>query len=227
MTNSWLQVLLLAMIALAILVILLLVIYLIDRMNVLERETHQAVETMRQPAAPAGPYAGLSGKKLWDAMSGQPPEGLSSDVIDGVRERYTAVLLKHMASVFEEGRADVSRGLSSPPKSTRMVHTLRGQVESWLPGPAIQTLYQCGQEAMVSEPDQLAGIRQTLNAVSLELHTSCGLEVAGALGAQLLPPAEEAPLALAGEGAPPAAPAQPSTGPVAAPGAKPAAKPAT
>jgi hypothetical protein len=224
MATNWVQIMLLALIALAILVILLLVIYLVDRLNVLERETQEAMRTLQKPTAPAGPFGGLSGKKLWDALvSGKPPEGLEADQLDSIRERFKVVLIKHMASIFEEGKADVNRGLSSPPKSTRMIQTLRGQVESWMPGPSVNMLYQCGQEAAVSSPEQLAGIRSTVDSVAKELHMTVGLEMNGSVGQQLIPPAE-AP-ALANDGsydtlepgqAPPQTAAQPSASKTAA-----------
>ncbi len=196
MATNWVQIMLLATIALAILVILLLVIYLVDRLNVLERETQEAMRTLHKPAAPAGPFGGLSGKKLWDALaSGKPPEGMEADQLDSIRERFRAVLVKHMGSVFEEGKADVNRGLSSPPKSTRMIQTLRGQVESWMPGPSVNMLYQCGQEAAVSTPEQLAGIRATIDSVAMELHMSVGLDMNGSVGQQLIPPVEAPALA--------------------------------
>lgn len=191
MATNWIQIMLLAMIALAILVILLLVIYLVDRLNVLERETQEAMRGLQKPASPPGPFAGLSGKKLWDALAGgKPPEGIDPDQFDTMRDRFRAVLVKHIGSVFEEGKADVNRGLSSPPKSTRMINTLRGQVESWMPGPSVNMLYQCGQEAAVSAPEQLAGIRATVDSVAMELHMTVGLEMTGSVGQQLIPPVE-------------------------------------
>lgn len=188
LTTNWVQIMLLGLIAVAIGVILLLVIYLVDRLNVLERETQEAVRNLQKPAAPAGPYGGLSGKKLWDVLaSGQAPEGMDADQVEAIRERYRAVLVKHIASVFDEGKADVARGLSSPPKSTRMIQTLRGQVESWMPGPSVNMIYQCGQESAVSDHEQLSGIRSTLDSVALELHMSVGLELNGSMGQQLIP----------------------------------------
>lgn len=212
-TTNWVQIMLLAMIALAILVILLLVIYLVDRLNVLERETQEAMRSMQKPAAPAGPYGGLSGKKLWDALaSGTPPEGMDAEQLEAMRERFKAVLVKHISSVFDEGKADVNRGLSSPPKSTRMINSLRGQVESWLPGPSVNMLYQCGQEAAVAPPEQLDGIRATVDSVAMELHMTLGMDMSGSLAQKLMPPAEAAP-ALANESgaeAPTGAPAVPA-----------------
>lgn len=199
--TNWVQIMLLAMIALAILVILLLVIYLVDRLNVLERETQEAMRGLQKPAAPPGPYGGLSGKKLWDALSsGSPPEGIDAEQLDAIRERFRAVLIKHMSSVFEEGKADVNRGLSSPPKSTRMIQTLRGQVESWMPGPSINMLYQCGQDAAVSSPEQLAGIRATIDSVAMELHMTVGLDMQESVGQKLIPPVETPTLANEGGG---------------------------
>jgi hypothetical protein len=218
MATNWVQIMLLALIALAILVILLLVIYLVDRLNVLERETQEAMRTLQKPTAPAGPFGGLSGKKLWDALaSGKPPEGMEADQLDSIRERFRAVLVKHIASIFEEGKADVNRGLSSPPKSTRMIQTLRGQVESWMPGPSVNMLYQCGQEAAVSSPEQLGGIRSTIDSVAMELHMTVGLDMNGSVGQQLIPPSETPALANDGSSAtleagqaPPPTAAQPS-----------------
>lgn len=158
----------LAFIAIGLLLLLVLVIYLVDRVNSLEKDTKTAIDnlsaTAHQPTTVAvGPFAGLSAKKLWDAMTGRPPEDVPADSLGDVRTRYETVLIKHIESIFEEGKRDGSMGVSSPPKNTRQITTLRGNVESWLPMPQVNAIYQCGVDAHQKPPEQHAEVRMALD----------------------------------------------------------------
>jgi hypothetical protein len=188
--------LMLGVIAIGLLVIVVLIIYLADRVNSLERQTQEAVNSLKaKPFAPKGVFAGLSSKKLWDAMAGQFPEGLDEDAIGDLRERYLTVLQKHIEAVFSEGLKDGQRGLSGDPKNTRRISTLRGQVESWLPQTQVNAIYKAGLDAANSQsPEQLASIQFALGEACNHLFQKTQIEPPVALIEQLL-----APLNLAAE----------------------------
>jgi len=113
-----------AFLAIGLLVVIVLIVYLIDRINGIERETRRVAQSV-VAAAPVNqePFGGLSGKKLWDALCGRPPEGTSEHTLQEWRERFEVVLHKHIQSLFEEGTKDARRGLSGePPQHTHNPH---------------------------------------------------------------------------------------------------------
>lgn len=189
---------LMVLMALAILVLVVLVIYLVDRFNGLERETQAMMKSLQQDkekaqaAAQAGPYAGLSGKPLWDAVTGQAAGGLDELTIDGVRKRYRALLGDHISQVFRQGMDDQQRGMDSVPANTRTVRTPRAQVESWLPPDAVEAIYRCGQAYARNEAAELPATRQRLDQVCAALQVEAGLEVLQPASMVLMPP-ESAP----------------------------------
>lgn len=194
---------LLVLMAVSILVLVLLVIYLVDRFNGLERETQgvirglqdqasQAASASASAAKSAGPYAGLSGQALWDAVSGSPPEGLDDLALDGVRKRYRLLLGEHIGHIFNEGATDQRRGMDSPPKNVRTIRTPKTQVESWLPPEAVAEIYQCGQGHARNDAGELPSVRQRLDAVCSQLHEMAGLEVLQPTSNVLMPPADAA-----------------------------------
>jgi hypothetical protein len=194
----------LAFIAIGLLVVLVFIIYLVDRVNSIEKETRQFARSLNEPKEPAslGPFAGLSSKKLWDAMTGRVPEGLDPSVVVEVRERYESVLQKHIESIFQEGVKDGQRGMSGEPKNTKLITTLRGPVESWLPSAQVNTLYKCGLDSTQLPADQLDAVRMALDEVGQMLYSKALLNLAQPLSASLLPrPAVDVPVLV-----PPAAP---------------------
>jgi hypothetical protein len=191
----------LAFIAIGLLLLLVLVIYLVDRVNALEKDTKSAIENLNATAhspikVAVGPFAGLSAKKLWDAMTGRPPEDVPADSLGDVRNRYETVLMKHIESIFEEGKRDGSMGVSSPPKNTRQITTLRGNVESWLPMPQVNAIYQCGVDAHQKPPEQQAEVRMALDDACNQLFSKTQI-------------APKAPISQTLMGADPAAPVLP------------------
>ena len=194
----------LAFIAIGLLLLLVLVIYLVDRVNSLEKDTKTAIEnlsaTAQHPVAVAvGPFAGMSAKKLWEAMTGRPPEDVPTDSLGDVRTRYETVLIKHIESIFEEGKRDGSMGVSAPPKNTRQITTLRGNVESWLPMPQVNAIYQCGIDAHQKPPEQQAEVRMALDDACKQLFGKTQIE-------------PKAPMSQTLMGADPAAPVLPLEG---------------
>ncbi|MFD0668469.1 hypothetical protein ACT80S_12170 [Ramlibacter sp. MAHUQ-53] len=175
---------LMILMALAILVLVVLVIYLADRFNGLERETQALIQSLKDSkaasasgAAASGPYAGLSGKALWEAVTGQASGGLDELTLDGVRKRYRALIGEHISQIFSQGAEDQARNIDSVPASSRIIRTPRAQVESWLPGEAVEAIYRCGQAFARNDPAELPGVRQRLDQACAALQVEAGLEV--------------------------------------------------
>ena len=204
--------LILSLIAIGLLVILVFIVYLIDRVNSIEKETRQFANALGESKAATvqGPFAGLSSKKLWDAMSGRAPDGLDPSVLQDVRERYELVLHKHLEAVFQEGFKDGQRGMSGEPKNTRMIGTLRGQVESWLPTAQVNTVYKCGLDCAQLPPEQWGPVRMALDEAGQSLYAKALIDLPHPLSSSLMPQAPGAGTASALPGpaagsAPPAA----------------------
>jgi len=189
---------LLALMGLAIVVLLVLVIYLADRFTGLERETQAmkvALQQAQPPKVPPGPYAGLSGKALWEAMTGEAAQPLDEATLDSVRKRYRLLLAEHISFVFHEGASDQKKGFDAVPQSTRIVRTPNMQVESWLPPEAVEELYRCGQAYGQGDAAELPALRQRLDLASAKLHGLCGLDVLQPASHLLMPePVESDPL---------------------------------
>lgn len=189
----------LALIAVGLLVILVFIIYLIDRVNSIEKETRQfALSLSEQKKEPPslGPFAGLSSKKLWDAMTGRVPDGLDPSVVTDVRERYAVVLQKHIEAVFREGGQDGQLGLSAEPKNTKTITTLRGTVESWLPTAQVNAIYKCGLDAAQLPPDQWEAVRQSLDEAGQTLYGKALVNLTTPLSVTLMPSSSVDPVAV-------------------------------
>lgn len=199
-----------AFLAMGLLVVIVLVIYLVDRVNSLEKETRRVAQlTVAAPAAASSdPWSGLSGKALWDALTGRPPVSMSAVDLQELRTRYELVLHKHIQSLFDEGVRDGQRGMSGEPKNPRSIQTAQGAVESWMPTPQVNTLYKCGLDSAQLAPEALAPVRQALDEAGQQLFAKVQLTLAEPLSASLMPQAAgpAAPGSALGEAGPPAAP---------------------
>jgi len=203
-----------AVMALGFVLLLVLIIYLVDRVNALEINTRQAQDNApKSKPADAGPFGGLSNKKLWDALSGKPPEGWDAERVGDVRERYAPVLHKHIEMLFGEGVGDAKSGLSGTPRNTRVISTLRGSVESWLPTSENSTIYQCGVDSAQSTPETRPAIQQRLDEACAALHQRVQIELRQPYSSSLMPaeiPAPAAATAIAAPAAGAAAPVAPT-----------------
>jgi hypothetical protein len=179
----------LAFIAIGLLVILIFIIYLVDRVNAIEKETRQFARSLQEPpeAQPVGPFAGLFSKKLWDAMTGRVPEGMDPSLVVEVRERYEMVLNKHVEAIFNEGAKDGQRGMSGEPKNTKLITTLRGPVESWLPSAQVNTIYKCGLDSVQLPADQWDALRPVLDEAGENLYAKALLSLPKPLSVALMP----------------------------------------
>ena len=84
------------------LVAIILMIYLIDRVKILEflslrnNAAANAVSDANEVVAPENGFLGLSGKVLWDAMSGKLPEGFNEADLVALKTRFEYVLQNHI-----------------------------------------------------------------------------------------------------------------------------------
>ncbi len=179
-----------ALIAVGLLLILVMVIYLIDKVNAIEKETRKMMITLGEKPAttvPTDPFMGLSGKKLWDAMTGRLVEGLDSDGRANLRNIYQVVLTKHMEALYQDGFKDAIRGLPGEPKNSRLITTAKGQVESWIPSAQANTLYQCGFKAAESPQSDWGPIRASMDEAGQYLLSKTDLDNSSPLSDWLMP----------------------------------------
>lgn len=182
-----------AFLAIGLLVVIVLMIYLVDRINSLEKETRRVAQASAGlSATPSDPWSGLSGKALWDAMTGRPPAGMPAAVLQDLRPRYELVLHKHIQSLFDEGARDGPRGLSGEPKNPRSIQTSLGPVDSWMPTPQANTIYKCGLDSTQVAPEALASVRQALDEAGQLLFSKAQLSLAEPLSVSLMPEASAA-----------------------------------
>ena len=188
-----------AFLAIGLLVVIILIVYLVDRVNSIERETRRVAQTLATPAAavPQGPFFGLSGKPLWDTLSGRGALDLSPQALAELRENYEVVLQKHIQALFDEGFQDGKRGLSADPKNIRKISTAKGNVESWLPGPLANTLYKCGLDCAQLPAQEWGPVQTALDEAGQQLFARVDIPLLEPLSLSLMPGAE--PLALPSE----------------------------
>jgi hypothetical protein len=186
----------LAFVAIGLLVVLVFIIYLIDRVNAIEKETRQVAQSLSDQKEPPslGPFAGLSSKKLWDAMTGRVPDGLDPSVLMEVRGRYELVLHKHIEAIFQEGVKDGLRGLSGEPKNTKLIATLRGPIESWLPSAQVNTIYKCGIDSTQAPAEQWDAVRAALDEAGHTLYSKALVPLPQALSLTLWPRSADEPV---------------------------------
>lgn len=186
-----------AFIAIGLLLILLLIVYLVDRVNTIEKETRRMALSMdKGPSKEStAPFAGLSGRRLWEAMIGKGAENISADALAELRERYDLVLHKHLEGIYKDGWRDGERGTPLEPANVRAITTATGQVESWLPMPQVKTIYQCGLQASQRPPELWDSLRADMDEAANILYSKTQLEARQALSGWLMPvPTAQSPL---------------------------------
>ena len=188
------------------LLLVILTLYLIDKVNHLSRlydkpaeETDKETEFPDVDMAPPGDllFAGLEGKKLWDAMSGKQVDGFDETLIDSLRPHYEPILRDHIAATFHDGVEDATEeGLA--PNSQRPITTPRGHVESWLPPQHLGSIYRAAIEYATvyrADPDPavLHRLKETVDSVVDMLYQRVGITneapMADLLFEELPPPA--------------------------------------
>jgi hypothetical protein len=130
---------------------------------------------------------GLSGKRLWDAMTGRAVEGLDPDGRANLRNIYQLVLSKHIEALYQDGFKDAIRGLPGEPKNSRLITTAKGQIESWIPSAQANTLYQCGFKAAESPQSDWGPIRASMDEAGQYLLGKTDLDNSSPLSDWLMP----------------------------------------
>ena len=178
-----------AMMAIGLMLVLILVIYLIDRVNSIESETRKVVSTLTENAAKmATPSMGLTGKKLWDAMTGRSTEGLDAQALDDLRSRYPVILSKHAEALFKDGFKDGVLGTPpADPKNTKEIATAKGTVESWIPTAQANALYQCGLSSSQTPEAEWGPIRASMDEAGEFLWSKAQLDATSPLSEWLMP----------------------------------------
>ena len=163
------------MISWVLLLLVILTLYLIDKVNHLA-QLYEAPKPEMPPLPEAEPpsdilFAGLEGKKLWDAMNGKSIEGFDASLIDALRAHYEPILREHITLAFKDGLEDVDGSESRVPSSERRVTTLRGHIQSWLPPQHLGGIYRAALEFAGSykknpQPQVLERLKQTVDSVT-------------------------------------------------------------
>ena len=170
------------------LLLVILTLYLIDKVNHLSRlyekpvqETDKEAEFSEVDMVAPGDllFAGLEGKKLWDAMSGKQVDGFDEALIESLRPHYEPILRDHISATFHDGVEDASEeGLS--PNSQRAITTPRGHVDSWLPPQHLGSIYRAAIEYATiyranPDPAVLHRLRETVDSVVEMLYQRVGI----------------------------------------------------
>ena len=151
---------------------LLVVFFMLDRVN--EIHKHSDIP-QRGHIDPAAMFGGLTGKNLWDALIGVPMPGWDQKRIAAIRPRYDLVLQKHLELLFEDGKLDGREGFASPVRCDRMVPTLRGEIESWIPHEFASGIYRAGYAIATTPEEDREPIRQQIDMLGDALFTAVGL----------------------------------------------------
>lgn len=177
-----------AVLVIVLLLVLLLLMHLVDRVSRIEKQARDLGDAVRQSGqAQGGPMGGLSGRALWDVLSGKQGSALPPDQLHQIRDRYAAVLERHIEALFNEGSLDARMGVQSEPSQTRTVAVLRGEVESWLPAAQVNTLYECGADATRGDAQALEAVRERLQESVHYLYAKVQLQPNASLLARLMP----------------------------------------
>ncbi len=151
--------------------VLLVVFFMLDRVNDLHKATNFGKGQVKKDQT----FGGLTGKNLWDAMIGIPSPGWSQKRLAELRPRYELVLQKHMELLFEDGKFDGKEGFSAPVRSDRMVTTLRGEVESWIPHEFASGLYNAGFQLVATPDVEEDVIRDQVDMLGEAIYAAAGL----------------------------------------------------
>lgn len=154
--------------------LLLVVFYMLDRVNELHKQSGVTL-TGHTPIKPDESFGGLNGKALWDAMAGIPIPGWTPEKLEPLKLRYEAILQKHVEMLFEDGQLDGREGYSMPVRCDRVIPTLRGEIESWIPHEYATVVYRCGHDRTTKPEEEFAAIRERIDQAGSALFAATGL----------------------------------------------------
>ena len=170
--------------------LLLVVFFMLDRLN----ELHKHADLQKTPHNPDDTFGGLTGKTLWDAMIGIPLPGWDAKKLEPLKPRYEAVLQKHLELLFEDGKLDAREGFAMPVRCDRVVPTLRGEIESWMPHEYASGIYRAGQDLINLPPEEHETVLSRIDDIGEALYSATNLPPRHLLSKVLVPasrPTEE------------------------------------
>ena len=170
--------------------LLLVVFFMLDRLN----ELHKHADLQKTPQKPDDSFGGLTGKTLWDAMIGIPLPGWDAKKIEPMKPRYEALLQKHLELLFEDGKLDAREGFAMPVRCDRVVATLRGEIESWMPHEYASGIYRAAQDLINLPPEEHEAVIARIDDIGEALYSATNLPPRHPLSRVLVPasrPAEE------------------------------------
>ena len=170
-------------------VAIILMVYLIDRVKHLESLSIRANNASAdvQAAPNDNGFLGLSGKVLWDAMSGQLPEGFQEGDLLALKSRFEFVLQNHIETLFKLGKKDGTAGKSpETPSNPIEISTLRGSIESWIPAQHVSVLYRAGHESVAADSIAINRLKADIDEAAQVLFSRTGLTIKQAFSEKLL-----------------------------------------
>lgn len=170
--------------------LLLVVFFMLDRPN----ELHKHADLQKTPHVPDDTFGGLTGKTLWDAMIGIPLSGWDAKKLEPLKPRYEAVLQKHLELLFEDGKLDAREGFAMPVRCDRVVPTLRGEIESWMPHEYASGIYRAAQDLINLPPEEHEAVLSRIDDIGEALYSATNLPPRHLLSKVLVPasrPTEE------------------------------------
>ena len=163
--------------------LLLVVFYMLDRLN----ELHKHADLQKIPHKPDDSFGGLAGKELWDAMIGIPLSGWDSKKLEPLKPRYEALLQKHLELLFEDGKLDAREGFAMPVRCDRVVPTLRGEIESWIPHEYASGIYRAAQDLINLPPEEHEAVMSRIDDIGDALYSATNLPPTHPLSKVLVP----------------------------------------
>ena len=163
--------------------LLLVVFFMLDRLN----ELHKHADLQKTPHKPDDTFGGLSGKELWDAMIGIPLPGWDAKKLEPFKPRYEALLQKHLELLFEDGKLDAREGFAMPVRCDRVVPTLRGEIESWLPHEYASGIYRAAQDLINLPPEEHEAVLSRIDDIGEALYSATNLPPRHLLSKVLVP----------------------------------------
>ena len=151
--------------------VLLVVFFMLDRVNDLHKATNFGKGQVKKDQT----FGGLTGKNLWDAMIGVPIRGITPKEIQPLKPRYEVVLQKHLEILFEEGQHDGREGFAMPVRCERIVPTLRGEIESWIPHEFASGLYNAGFQLVATPDVEEDVIREQVDMLGEAIYVAAGI----------------------------------------------------
>ena len=168
--------------------LLLVVFFMLDRLN----ELHKHADLQKTPHKPDDTFGGLSGKELWDAMIGIPLPGWDAKKLEPLKPRYEALLQKHLELLFEDGKLDAREGFAMPVRCDRVVPTLRGEIESWMPHEYASGIYRAAQDLVNLPPEEHEAVIARIDDIGDALYSATNLPPRHPLSRVLVPAARPA-----------------------------------